>query len=63
MTLDEARQHIGWGVVYNPQPETYDSAEEGEIVHVGGSYVFVLYRGDRVPKATRAEDLRLLAVL
>jgi hypothetical protein len=60
MTLDEARTHIGAGVVYNPRPGTYDSAEDGEITGTSDAYVFVLYVGDRSPKATRAEDLTLL---
>jgi hypothetical protein len=62
MTLEEARRHIGSGVVYKPRPGTYDSAEDGEIVRVSDSYVFVLYVGDRSAKATRPEDLTLLTV-
>jgi hypothetical protein len=61
MTLAEARQHIGAGVVYNPRPGTYDSREDGEITSVNDAYVFVLYVGDRRPKATQPEDLTLLA--
>ena len=51
MTLDEAREHIG----------AYVGAkvEDGQIVRVGTSLVFVLYVGDRTPKGTRAEDLRM----
>jgi hypothetical protein len=59
MTLDEARAHIGAGVVYNPghgRPE-----EDGEIVRVSDLYVFVLFVGDRTPKATPPGALALLA--
>lgn len=60
MTIEEARRHIGAGVVYNPRPGTYDSAEDGEITAVNDRYVFVLYVGDRSAKATLPEDLTLL---
>lgn len=59
MTIDEARGSIGAGVVYWPRPEV--PAEDGTITRVGEQYVFVLYVGDRTPKATRPEDLTLLA--
>ena len=58
MTLDEAREHIGSGVVYRPYPDA--PAEDGEITRVTDTMVFVHYVGDRAPKATRAEDLVLL---
>lgn len=58
MTLEQARQNIGGGVVYRPFPSA--PAEDGTITRVSDSYVFVWYVGDRTPKATRAEDLTLL---
>lgn len=59
MTIEEAREHVGSGVVYRP----YEGAksEDGTIVRVGTSLVFVLYAGDTTPKGTRPEDLTLLA--
>lgn len=54
MTLDEARAHIGAGVVYH---SGHGRPEDGEIVRVSDLYVFVLFVGDRTPKATRPEDL------
>lgn len=59
MTLDEAVNHVGAGVVYQPHPDA--PREDGTIVRVTDFHVFVLYAGDRTPKATRAEDLTLLA--
>lgn len=58
MTLDEARAHIGAGVVYNPG---YGEPEDGEIVRVSDLYVFVVFAGDRTPKATPPGALTLLA--
>lgn len=58
MTLDEARAHIGAGVVYNPG---HGRPEDGEIVGVSDLYVFVLFVGDRAPKATPPGALTLLA--
>ena len=58
MTLDEARAHIGAGVVYNPG---HGAREDGEIVRVSDLYVFVLFAGDRAPKATPPGALTLLA--
>lgn len=58
MTLDEARAHVGSGVVY----EMRDGRnEDGVITSVNDRYVFVLYRGDRGSKATEVEHLRFLA--
>jgi hypothetical protein len=57
MTLDEARDRIGAGVVYRPYPSA--SAEDGDITSVNDSYVFVRFVGDRQAKACRAEDLEL----
>jgi hypothetical protein len=59
VTLDEARQNIGAGVVYKPYPGI---AEDGDITGVNETYVLVLYVGDRRPKATRPEDLTLLGM-
>lgn len=56
ITLDEARQHIGAAVVYDPG---YGPKEDGIIVRVNDSYVFVWYGIDDV-KATRPSDLVLL---
>jgi hypothetical protein len=48
MTLDEARDHIGHGVVYRP-PDC-GGPEDGVITSVGDRYVFVRYAG-RHPSA------------
>ena len=49
----------GTPVVYRPHPNT--QAEDGTVVRVSDNgLVFVLYRGDGTPKATRAEDLEVL---
>ena len=58
MTLDEARAHIGDGVVYTPDD---GKREDGTIEAVSSVYVFVHYAGDRGCKATYPEDLTLLA--
>lgn len=58
MTLNEARAHIGAGVVYHPG---HGAPEDGEIVRVSDLYVFVLFAGDRTPKATPPGALTLLA--
>lgn len=59
MTLEEAREHVGSGVVYRAHPEA--PYEDGTITEVRGDYVFVLYVGDRAPKATHPESLQLLS--
>ena len=59
MTLQEARDRIGAGVVYTPYPG--GPKEDGTIARVGDRYVMVLYVGDHTPKATRADDLEFLA--
>lgn len=59
ITLQQADEAIGAGVVYRPFAGA--PAEDGEIVRVSDSMVFVLYVGDRTPKATRPEDLEFLA--
>ena len=58
MTLDEARAHIGAGVVYL---DGAGQCHDGEIVRVSDHYVFVLFAGDRTPKATPPGALTLLA--
>lgn len=64
MTLNEAREHIGDGVVYQPDYPGA-KAEDGVITGAGtlgeGGFVFVRYAGDLTSKATRPEDLILLA--
>lgn len=57
MTLDEAREHVGHGVVYRSGTE---QAEDGVITGVG-ALVFVKYAGDVTAKATYPGDLVLLA--
>ena len=57
MTLDEARAHIGAGVVYHP---VHGRPEDGEIVRVSDLYVFVVFAGDRTPKATPPGALTLI---
>lgn len=58
MTLSEARERVGSGVVYCPYPGA--QAEDGEITSVNDSYVFVRFVGDRQSKACRAHDLEFL---
>lgn len=57
MTLDEARQSIGSGVVFRGGASSED--EDGVITSVNDTYVFVRYGGDQHGKATRPEDLTL----
>lgn len=57
MTLQEADQSVGASVVYRPHPRA--RAEDGEIVRVNAAYVFVLFVGDRAPKACHPADLEL----
>jgi hypothetical protein len=58
MTLDEARAHVGHGVVYRPM---VGPAEDGVITSVSSLMAFVLFKGDLHAKATRPGDLELLA--
>lgn len=58
MTLDEARVHVGHGVVYQYPGRP---PEDGTITGVGGWWVFVRYRGDVGSKATDPASLSLLA--
>lgn len=58
MTLEEAREHIGEGVVYIAP---HGTREDGVITGVSSQVVFVRYAGDHAPKGTYAADLTLLA--
>jgi hypothetical protein len=58
MTIDEAREHIGAGVVYNPG---HGALEDGTIVRVSESWVHVRYGHQTITKATAAAQLTLLA--
>lgn len=60
MTLDEAKDHVGSGVVYRPHERA--KPEDGVITRIHGDIVFVLYRGDLTPKATRPQDLELARI-
>lgn len=59
MTVDEARRHIGHGVVYC---NAYGEREDGVITSVGETLVFVRYVGDQSSKATNPRDLTLLGL-
>jgi hypothetical protein len=54
LTLDECRRAIGRKVAYRAHGLP---PEEGEIVRVTDSYVFVHYGTDAQAKATQPEDL------
>lgn len=54
MTLNECRAAIGQRVIYASDRDR----EEGTIASVNQRYVFVIYDGDRSPKATDPADLR-----
>lgn len=58
MTLDEARAHIGDGVVY---ATGFSPPEDGVITGVSASLVFVRYSGQAHAKGTDPADLTLLA--
>ena len=58
MTLQEAREHIGHGVVYRT---AYGRTEDGVITSVNDRWVFVHYAGDWQSKATDPVALHLLA--
>lgn len=64
MTLDEARAHIGHGVVYRPREHRpwAGPSEDGVITDVGHIWVFVCYGSPgSTPRATNPADLTLLA--
>jgi hypothetical protein len=54
MTLDEARDHIGHGVLYLPDG---GPVEDGVIASVTSSTVFVRFSGDHHAKSCRPADL------
>lgn len=58
ITLEQAREKIGAGVVYRPHD---GAAEDGEITSVSSRFVFVRYRGDAGAKATDPSMLDFLA--
>lgn len=58
MTLEQARAHIGDGVVYDPG--FGGPKEDGTITGTSETSVFVRYAGDVGAKGTRPEDLSLL---
>jgi hypothetical protein len=58
MTLDEARDHIGDGVVYITG---HAPPEDGVITGVSASLAFVRYRDGLHAKGTNPADLTLLA--
>jgi ribosomal protein L35AE/L33A len=60
VTITEAQQHVGDGVVYQ-QPG--GRVEQGVITSVGGHWVFVRYGSDTGSKATHAANLTLLATV
>lgn len=59
MTLEEARDHIGHGVVYDPG---HPGVEQGVITSVGFRWAFVRYGSDTHSKATDPGALTLLAI-
>ena len=61
MTIDEARAHIGDGVIYRPRGGSTDSTEEGTITSVSDRFAFVRYGRSRTSAATDPADLTLLA--
>lgn len=58
MTLDEAREHVGHAVAYNPAG---GEPEHGTITAASTVYVFVQYPGERGTRATYPGDLTLIA--
>lgn len=57
MTLDEAAENIGAGVVYTSAA----GCEDGTIMSVTSQFVFVRYGADRWGKATHPSQLQFLA--
>jgi hypothetical protein len=60
MTIEEAREHIGHGVVYRP---AHGDTEEGTITSVNDRFVFVRYGSRRTSAATEPGALALLAAV
>jgi hypothetical protein len=61
MTLDEAHDHIGDGVVYRPPGAAPGDREEHGVITGAGSLVFVRYGDNPQAQATYPADLTLLA--
>lgn len=59
MTVEEARERIGSGVVYIPD---HGPREDGIITSVGNYNVFVRYKGDTHSKATNPATLEFLTM-
>ena len=59
MTIDEAKQYVGSGVVY----DSGQGKQDGVISSVNSTWVFVRYSGDLHSKATDPNHLSLLAKL
>jgi hypothetical protein len=59
MTLNEARAHIGDGVVYRT---AYGRTEDGVITSVSDRFVFVRYEGRWQSESTEPASLSLLTV-
>lgn len=57
MTIDEAKNLLGSGVVYK---SGNGSLEDGVITSVNSTWVFVQYRGDSHSKATDPSQLEKL---
>lgn len=57
MKIDEARDNIGAGVVYDPG---HGALEEGTIIRVSEEWVHVRYGHQTITKATAAWQLTLL---
>lgn len=49
----------GLGVIYRPYPGA--PGEDGTVVRCSDTYAFVLFVGDRTPKACRPGDLEVIA--
>ena len=62
MTIDEARSHIGHGVIYRPREHRpwAGPPEQGVITDVGRVWVFVRYEVTEASQATSPADLELL---
>ena len=58
MTIDEARAHVGDGVLYRPP---CGHTEEGVITRVSGTWVFVRFGSSPAAQVTDPADLELLA--
>lgn len=61
MTLEQAREHVGHGVVYKRTDDRRRSWEQGVITSVNDTFVFVRYGSQITSAATYPEDLELMA--